>query len=182
MQLRQRTHVSIGIRLARPSEEAVVNTRTAIYLVAAGVVGALIVANWELLNGVVRLNLLLVRAEMPLAVLILLCVGVMLLANLIAFATRAFAWKAEQRKLRSELQSTRDRADIEEESRIQALRTTVEREFGAMRAQLDRLQSQLAPLPGREHLGETTTLAPPEVAVEPELIPPRDLPARRRRH
>jgi uncharacterized integral membrane protein len=138
-----------------------------IYILAAAVIAALVVANWTLLIGPVELNLLIARVQAPLALLLLLFAGIILLLDLSVHALREYAWIRERRTLARELEIARLRAEKEEESRTSALKATVQSELAAIRAQLDRVLAMQAA--GLEH---TTTARSPE-AIEPELIPPR---------
>jgi len=153
-----------------------VRTKVVIYLIAAVMVSAFFIANWALLSSPVSLNFLFARVEMPLALLLLLCAGVVLLLDLVVHASADHAWRAERRRLVTEVAGARmraERAEVEE-SRSQGLQATLEREFSAVRAQLDRV------LTGVQQLENDTMEVPlpGPSAIEPELIPPR--PATRR--
>jgi hypothetical protein len=151
-----------------------------VYVVAALVIGAFFVANWAPLGSVTRINLLFSQVEAPVAFLLLLCIGVILVMNLIAHALSANAWRLERRKLVAELEATRARADREEESRTQALRVTLEREFSAVRSQLDRLLGGDAALVGRRPPEESLPAPSTQTSFEPELVPPHPSPVRGR--
>jgi hypothetical protein len=168
--------VSIPIR-----EGGTMRARAVIYIAVAVIVGAFFIANWALFSTPVSLNVLFARVETPLALLLLVCVGVVLLLDLTAYAFARHKWRAERRQLATEMAAARlraERAEVraeEEESRTQALPATMEREFAAIRAQLDRV------LAGVQRLTNDTTeipIPPPPRVIEPELIPPRSATAR----
>ena len=151
-------------------------------LVASLVIVALCIANWDLLSQTVSLNLLFGQLQAPLLVLLILCIGIVLFSSLAAAMLSTHAWKTERRRLVSDLDKARGLAEREEESRTQALRTIVEREFVAVREKLDRiLASQGAGVLGREPSREPEKFSDTSQAIEPELIPPRT-PSPRRRH
>jgi hypothetical protein len=128
-----------------------------IYIAAAVMVGAFFIANWALLRTPVSLNLLFARVATPLAILLLGCAGFVLLLDLAVYVFAEHRWRAKQ-----------------EESRAQALQVAMEREFVAVRAQLDRV------LTGVQRLENDTMQLPvtSTPAIEPELIPPRSATAR----
>src|SRR5262249_20264053 len=147
------------------------------YIVVAVVTVAFFIANWALLSAPVPINLLFARAETPLAVLLLLCAGVVLLLDLVIHTLGGHAWRHERRALRAQLDDVRSRAENEEESRIQVMRVPFEREFAVVRAQLDRVLAEV------RRLDHDTVEIPPLAAapaIEPELIPPRPDPVRRK--
>jgi uncharacterized integral membrane protein len=144
------------------------SVKAVIYIVAAAVIAVLVVANWGLLIGTVELNLLVARVQAPLALLLLLFAGIILLLDLSVHAVREYAWRRERRELTNALDAARRVAEKEEESRTGALKVAIQGELAAMRAQLDRLLAmQASGLP-------TATPVPPSDALEPELIPPRE--------
>jgi hypothetical protein len=145
-------------------------------MIVAVVAAAFFIANWTILSSPVAVNLLLARVETPLAVLLLLCAGLVLLLDWVVHAFGEHSWRAERRQLLAELNSVRLRAEKEEESRTQALRVSVEREFAAVRAQLDRVLMGVQML--ENDTMDVSALPPP--AVEPELIPPRSAATPRR--
>jgi uncharacterized integral membrane protein len=156
-------------------------TRTLISVIAALLIVVLLVANWGLLSATVSLNLLFARLQAPLVVLPLLLVGVMLFAAIGTVLSHTHAWKIERRRLVSDLDTARSVAEKEEESRTQALRLLVEREFAVLRAKLDRLLAGPTGALGRESALQPSDVTDAPPAIEPELIPPRP-PVSRRRH
>jgi uncharacterized integral membrane protein len=153
-------------RVGRFARDREMKAKGVIYILAATVIAALVVANWALLIGSVELNLLVARVQAPLALLLLLFAGIILLLDLSVHALREYAWMRERRTLARELEIARLRADKEEESRTGALKITLQGELAAIRAQLDQL---LATQSARV---EHAALSSP--AIEPELIPPRE--------
>ncbi len=139
-----------------------------IYILAATVIALFVAANWPLLIGSVELNLLFVRAQAPLALLLLLFAGVILLLDLSVHALSQYGWIRERRALARELEIARVRADKEEESRTGALKATLQSELSTIRAQLDRVLAQQAVVL------ERAAPASPREEFEPELVPPRD--------
>jgi uncharacterized integral membrane protein len=144
--------------------------RGVVYLLAGGLLAVFAVANWPLLVGSVELNLLFTRLQAPLALLLLLFAGLILLLDLTVHVLREYAWMRERRSLVRELEMARLRADREEESRAGSIKLTVERELAAMRAQLDRVLATQSALLSRATRAE---VVPESGAIEPELIPPR---------
>ncbi len=142
--------------------------KAVIYIVAAAVIAALVVANWGVLIGAVELNLLVARVQAPLVLLLLLFAGIIFLLDLSVHAVREYAWRRERRELASALNAARLLAEKEEESRTGALKVAIQGELAAMRAQLDRLLAVQA------SAFQRTTAGPPSEALEPELIPPRE--------
>lgn len=145
------------------------NVKAVIYILAAAVIAILVAANWELLIGPVELNLLIARVQAPLALLLLMFAGIILLLDLSVHAVREYAWRRERRELASALESARLLAEREEESRTGALKVTIQTELAAIRAQLDRVLAMQATT-----LHGTTPTTPPSDGVEPELIPSRE--------
>lgn len=156
-------------------------TRYLMPLVASLVIVALCIANWDLLSQTVSLNLLFGQLQAPLLVLLILCIGIVLFSSLAAAMLSTHAWKTERRRLVSDLDKARGLAEREEESRTQALRTIVEREFVAVREKLDRILAGQGGVLGREPSHAAETFSDTPQAIEPELIPPRT-PSPRRRH
>lgn len=139
-----------------------------IYILAAAVIVTFAVANWGILIGSVDLNLLFARVQAPLALLLLLFAGLILLLDLSVHAIREYSWTRERRTLARELEMARLRADKEEESRTGALKVSIETQLAAIRTQLDRVLATQATVL------ERATVARVAEDFEPELIPPRD--------
>jgi uncharacterized integral membrane protein len=144
--------------------------RGVVYLLAGGLLAIFAIANWPLLIGSVELNLLVTRLQAPLALLLLLLAGVILLLDLTVHTLREYSWMRERRTLVRELEMARLRADKEEESRTGSIKLTVERELAFMRAQLDRMLAAQSALLDRTTRAE---VVPDGDAIEPALIPPR---------
>jgi uncharacterized integral membrane protein len=141
------------------------------YIVAAVVLGVLVAANWTLFATWVELNLLAVRVQAPLIMVILLVAIVISLLHLAVFALSRRAWARERRALTKDLELARTRAEHEEESRIGTLRANLERELAALRVRLDQLLDGQSALLGRPR--EAPRVPEPRAPLEPELIPPR---------
>lgn len=149
--------------------------RVVIYIIATVVIGAFLIANWALLSSPVSLSLLFARVEAPLAILLLLCAGVVLSLDLAVHALAEHAWRAERRQLMNEVAGARLRAERreEEQSLAQGLRATIEHEFSVVRTQLDRVVSGVQRLENDTMEVPLPPPAPRSHAIEPELIPPR---------
>lgn len=139
-----------------------------IYILAGIVLAVLVVANWSLLSGPVELNLLVARFQAPLALLLLLFAGIVLLGSLSVQALKEYAWRRERRTLASQLEAARLIAEKEEASRTGALKATLQNELAAIRAQLDRVLARQ----GSSFERANDTL--PSEALEPQLVPPRE--------
>jgi uncharacterized integral membrane protein len=116
-----------------------VKPRTVLYIVALLLAGVFAIANWTLLAASVELNLLFAKLQAPLGILMLLLVALIVLFDLGVHAMTHRAWTRERRALAKDLEGLRLRADAEEQSRIAALRSAMERELAAIRGQLDQL-------------------------------------------
>ncbi|HEU4625129.1 MAG TPA: lipopolysaccharide assembly protein LapA domain-containing protein [Steroidobacteraceae bacterium] len=157
------------------------SSRGVAYIVAGVVLVVLFVANWNLFVTPVAVNLLFTEIQVPLIALVLFVAGVVALVGVVVHALRMREWARERRALRKDLEAERVRAEHEEHSRINTLRVTMERELGAVRAQLDRVLDGQSALLGREPNGPSVaprTTATDSVQdasrpIEPELIPPR---------
>jgi uncharacterized integral membrane protein len=156
------------------------NAKGVAYIVSAIVLGVFVLANWTLFAAPVELNLLIVRVQAPLIILILLVAGVILLVDLGVHALSTRAWVRERRALRKDLEAARSRAEHEEESRTGALRLAMERQLAAIRAQLDLLVDGQAAMLGRPPVVRALEAENPR-PFEPEIIPPRAATDRRAR-
>jgi uncharacterized integral membrane protein len=150
--------------------------KTIFYILAALLVGALVVANGSLFTTQVELNLLFIRMQAPLMVLMLLVVAVILLLDAGVHMMSRYTWNRERRTLKKDLEAALLRADREEESRMGTLRVSMERELAAIHAQLSRLtegQSALLRMTGNETLPGLEATPEERRHFEPELISPR---------
>ena len=146
------------------------NAKGVAYIVAAIVLGALVVANWTLFATSVELNLLAARIQAPLIIVMLLVAVLVSFVHLAVYALSRRAWVRERRALMKDLEAARTRAEQGEETRIGALRVSLDRELAAIRARLDQVLEGQSALVGRPR--EVPRVAEP-LALEPELIPPR---------
>jgi uncharacterized integral membrane protein len=147
-------------------------TNAVIYIVAATAIGIFIAANWGLLAQPVELNFLLAHVQAPLALLLLLFGGLILLLDLSVHTVREYRWIRDRRALARELEHSRlraERAEKDHELRSGASAATISSELGAIRAQLDRVLATQAIA-----LHRTVRADRSEEAEQPELIPPRD--------
>jgi len=155
-----------------------VKTKIVIYAIAAVVLGAFFIANWALLSSPVPLNLLFASVETPLAIVLLLLAGVVLAVDCAVHALAEHAWRVDRRKLMAARVTAEQNA-----IHIQDLRPSMEREFAAIRAQLDRVLTGVQRLANDTMEVATLTAPAPAAgpapasaqgpATEPELIPPR---------
>jgi uncharacterized integral membrane protein len=145
-----------------------------IYIVAAVVIAIFAAANWELLVRPVEMNLLLVRVQAPLAVLLLLLAGIILLLDSGVHISSERAWVRDRRALARELEAARLRTEQEGENRTAAVTTAIHNEFAVVRDQLDRVLAAQSAWLGRSGAVEAPDGgAHLHGAIEPELIPPR---------
>ena len=138
-----------------------------IYVLAAAVIAAFAVANWALLMQPIEMNLLVARVQAPLAVLLLLLAGIILLLDFGMHALREHTWLRDRRALARNLEAARLRAEQEGDARTGALTSAIHKELTIIRAQLDRVLAAQA---------GSFRQAPD--AIEPELVPPRSPPGR----
>jgi uncharacterized integral membrane protein len=113
--------------------------RSVVYVIVALLIGVLALANWALIVQPTQLNLLIMRVQAPLGLIILLIAGIVLIVDIGVHAFSRYSWRRERAELSSELERLRLRADQAEESRVHALRESLERETAALRSQLDRV-------------------------------------------
>ena len=117
--------------------------RTVAYIILLLILAALLVANRGAIATSTQLNFLVVRAQAPFGVLILVVAALIGLVDFIGHALSHFGWQRERRGLARELEMVREQAEQAEASRIHELKETVERESAEIRAQLDRLLTSL---------------------------------------
>jgi uncharacterized integral membrane protein len=155
-------HSTGQINASLAGRNRIVKPKAVIYIVAAILVGVLMVANWTLLSTSIELQLLIARIQAPLGVVILLVAGLILLVDLAVHALTQHAWMRERRALTKDLEGARSRAEREEESRSGALRATLERELATIRAQLDQLTAGQSALLGRLPTAQRGEVLPQE--------------------
>jgi uncharacterized integral membrane protein len=124
--------------------------RTVLYIVALVLIVVFALANWALLAGTVELNLLIVRVQAPLGVLLVLIAAVIVLIDLGLQALNQRSWTRERQTLVKELDSYRLRAGRDDDSRLEALRVAMDRDLAVIRGQLEKLiASQTTPAGAR---------------------------------
>jgi len=143
--------------------QSAMKTSGVVYVVAAAILAAFVVANWQLLMLSVEMNFLVARIQAPLAVLLLLVASVILLLDFGVHALREHAWIRDRRTLSRDLEAARLRAEQEGDARTAATTSAIHRDLAIIRAQLDRV---LATQP--------TSLRYSVDDIEPALIPPRE--------
>jgi uncharacterized integral membrane protein len=99
----------------------------------------LVLINWQVVAQPTDLNLLFIKVQAPLGVLMLLIAAAILAIDFAVHSLNRLAWSRERRELATQIEQLRLRADEAEETRIRALREILERETAAIRAQLDEL-------------------------------------------
>jgi uncharacterized integral membrane protein len=81
--------------------------RTVIYLVVLLLLAVLVIANWSGLTTLIELNLIVTRAFIPAAVLVLGLLGLLALINWSFHAAHRLEWHRRQRALEAEIQRLR---------------------------------------------------------------------------
>ena len=106
--------------------------RSVLYIVIGLLLLVLVAKNWAVISPSTQLDLIFVNVRAPLGVLILLIAGAVLAVDFIVYSLG-------RRALLRQIEALRGRADRAEESRIGALKESVEREMAQLRAQLEAL-------------------------------------------
>jgi len=145
------------------------------YIVAAVLLAVFLAANWTLFATPVELNLLAMRIQTPLLIVVLSIVAVIALISLIIQASGRRAWTRERRALKSEIEASHVRVENAEESRVANMRVSVERELAAVRAQLAQLLDGQAALLGRP---SSNHVVDPRLVDSPSPVEARPLGAR----
>ncbi|MGH8221048.1 MAG: hypothetical protein ACREUT_21145 [Steroidobacteraceae bacterium] len=117
--------------------------RSVVYVILLLILVALLVANRSVIATSTPLNFLVMRAQAPFGILILIVAILIALVDYVAHALSRYGWQRERRNLTNEIGMLRERAEQAEASRIRELKETVERESAAIRGQLDRLLAGL---------------------------------------
>jgi len=117
--------------------------RSVLYIVIGLLVLVLVLINWSVISLPTELHLIFATVRAPLGVLLILIAAAILAVDFTVYALNRLSWTRERRELAAQIEQQRLRADQAEESRIHALRETLERETAAIRAQLDELFAAL---------------------------------------
>ena len=118
--------------------------RSLLVLVASGLAALFVVLNWRVFAGLVKLNLLLTSAEIPVGVVMLLlfAVGLLVLWNTLG------RWQGtllqEFRRQAKELQAQRLLAESAEASRFTELGALVREEIAKLRTELQETEHSIA--------------------------------------
>ena len=118
--------------------------RSLLVLVASGLAALFVVLNWRVFAGLVKLNLLLTSAEVPVGVVMLLlfAVGLLVLWNTLG------RWQGtllqEFRRQAKELQAQRLLAESAEASRFTELGALVREEIAKLRTELQETEHSIA--------------------------------------
>jgi len=121
-----------------------VRFRSLLVLVASGLAALFVVLNWRVFAGLVKLNLLLTSAEIPVGVVMLLlfAVGLLVLWNTLG------RWQGtllqEFRRQAKELQAQRLLAESAEASRFTELGALVREEIAKLRTELQETEQSIA--------------------------------------
>jgi uncharacterized integral membrane protein len=121
-----------------------VRFRSLLVLVASGLAALFVVLNWRVFAGLVKLNLLLTSAEIPVGVVMLLlfAVGLLVLWNTLG------RWQGtllqEFRRQAKELQAQRLLAESAEASRFTELGALVREEIAKLRTELQETEHSIA--------------------------------------
>jgi uncharacterized integral membrane protein len=115
---------------------------------AAAVVAALAVVNWSTLTAPAPLDLLLMRIQAPLGLVMLGLAAVLAALFFFAYLFNQIGSMLEARKLLKEIQRVQDLADKAEASRIESLHQLVATEFRALNERLSQLGAQTEPTHG----------------------------------
>lgn len=114
----------------------------------AAIVAVLAVVNWSTLMAPAPLDLLLVRVQAPLGVVMLGLAAVLAALFFFAYLFNQIGSMLEARKLLKEIQRVQDLADKAEASRIEALHQLIATEFRSVNERLSQLGVQTAPTNG----------------------------------
>jgi hypothetical protein len=121
------------------------NARSVAYIVVGLALLVFTLANWHVLMSPADLNLILGHYHAPLGLLVVVVAAAIFAIEFGAHALSRQSWRRERRTLAERIEELQLRADAAEASRIRELRELVERETGAIRAQLERLLTSLVP-------------------------------------
>jgi uncharacterized integral membrane protein len=117
--------------------------RNVLYIVIGLLVLVLLALNWSVITQSTELKLIFATVQAPLGVLLLLIAAAILAVDFAVYSLNRLSWTRERRELAAQIEQHRLRADQAEESRIRALRETLEQETAVIRAQLDQIASAL---------------------------------------
>ena len=113
--------------------------RSVLYIVIGVLLLVLVIKNWSVISPSTQLDLIFVDMKAPLGVLILLISGAILAIDFVIYSLNRLTWASERRELAAQIEQQRLRADQAEESRIQTLRDSLEKEMTAIQSKLDQL-------------------------------------------
>jgi Sec-independent protein translocase protein TatA len=112
--------------------------------IASGLAALLVVFNWRVFAGPVKLNLLLTSAEIPVGMVMLLLFGVGLLVLWNTLGRWQGTLLQEFRRQAKELQAQRLLAESAEASRFTELGTLVREEIAKLRTELEETEHSIA--------------------------------------
>ena len=118
--------------------------RSLLVLIASGLAALFVVLNWRVFAGLVKLNLLLTSAEIPVGVVMLLLVAVGLLVLWNTLGRWQGTLLQEFRRQAKELQAQRLLAESAEASRFTELAALVREEIAKLRTELQETEHSIA--------------------------------------
>jgi len=121
-----------------------VRIRSLLVLTASGLTALFVVLNWRVFAGLVKLNLLLTSAEVPVGVVMLLLFAVGLLVLWYTMGQWQGTLLQEFRRQAKELQAQRLLAESAEASRFTELGALVREEIAKLRTELQETEHSIA--------------------------------------
>ncbi len=118
--------------------------RSLLVWIASGLAALFVVLNWRVFAGLVKLNLLLTSAEIPVGVVMLLLFGVGLLVLWNTLGRWQGTLLQEFRRQAKELQAQRLLAESAEASRFTELGALVREEIAKLRTELEETEHSIA--------------------------------------
>jgi uncharacterized integral membrane protein len=113
--------------------------RNVLYLAVGILLLCIVLINWHIIAQSTELDLLFVKVNAPLGVLILLIGAGVFVVDYAVHSLNRLSWSRERRELNAQIERQRLLADEAEASRLRALTEKLESEMAAVRAQLEAL-------------------------------------------
>jgi uncharacterized integral membrane protein len=113
--------------------------RNVLYLAVGILLLCIVLINWHIIAQSTELDLLFVKVNAPLGVLILLIGAGVFVVDYTVHSLNRLSWSRERRELNAQIERQRLLADEAEASRLRALTEKLESEMAAVRAQLEAL-------------------------------------------
>jgi uncharacterized integral membrane protein len=131
-------------------ELRIVRPRTVLILALLVLIGVFALLNWQSFTAPTNLNFLIARIEAPLGILMLMTVGVLVVVFLLVLAKAELSMMMATRKGAKELEKARKLAAEAESSRVEGLRTAMDKELAEINKKLDVILSRLVNRSGME--------------------------------